>query len=67
MEEWFKAGLCDGFNLMFPVLVEDMFDFVHSVVPELQRRGLAQTSYRPGTLRDKLGLIRSPNSLAVRS
>lgn len=67
MEEWFKAGLCDGFNLMFPVLVEDMFDFVHGVVPELQRRGLAQTSYRPGTLRDKLGLIRSPNSLAVRS
>ncbi|TDY22086.1 FMN-dependent oxidoreductase (nitrilotriacetate monooxygenase family) [Paraburkholderia sp. BL6665CI2N2] len=66
MEEWFKAGLCDGFNLMFPVLVEDMFDFVHGVVPELQRRGLAQTSYRPGTLRDKLGLIRSPNSLAVR-
>jgi FMN-dependent oxidoreductase (nitrilotriacetate monooxygenase family) len=67
MEEWFKAGLCDGFNLMFPVLVEDMFDFVHGVVPELQRRGLAQTSYRPGTLRDKLGLIRSPNSLAVLS
>ncbi len=67
MEEWFKAGLCDGFNLMFPVLAEDMSDFVQSVVPELQRRGLAQTSYRSGTLRDKLGLGRPSNSLAVHS
>ncbi|WP_220444900.1 LLM class flavin-dependent oxidoreductase [Paraburkholderia sp. DHOC27] len=67
MESWFKAGVCDGFNLMFPVLPEDLADFAQSVVPELQRRGLAQSSYRPGTLRDKLGLVRPSNSFAARA
>jgi FMN-dependent oxidoreductase (nitrilotriacetate monooxygenase family) len=63
MEGWFKAGVCDGFNLMFPVLPTDMADFVHHVVPELQKRGLAQTDYRQGTLRDKLSLVRPANGL----
>ncbi|ALL68257.1 Nitrilotriacetate monooxygenase component A [Paraburkholderia caribensis MBA4] len=62
MESWFRAGVCDGFNLMFPVLTEDMSDFVQHVVPELQRRGLAQSSYGSGTLREKLGLMRPRNS-----
>jgi FMN-dependent oxidoreductase (nitrilotriacetate monooxygenase family) len=65
MESWFKAGVCDGFNLMFPVLTQDMSDFVEHVVPELQRRGLAQSSYQGGTLRQKLGLARPQNSFAV--
>jgi FMN-dependent oxidoreductase (nitrilotriacetate monooxygenase family) len=66
MESWFKAGLCDGFNLMFPVLPQDLSDFAQNVIPELQRRGLAQSSYRPGTLRDKLGLVRPPNRFEAR-
>ncbi|MGF6767931.1 FMN-dependent oxidoreductase (nitrilotriacetate monooxygenase family) [Paraburkholderia sp. GAS199] len=65
MEEWFRSGLCDGFNLMFPVLPQDMSDFANSVVPELQRRGLAQSSYGKGTLRDKLGLERPSNNFST--
>ena len=61
MEAWFKAGICDGFILMFPILPTDCADFVNKVVPELQRRGVAQTRYREGTLRDKLGLARPAN------
>ncbi|WP_233886376.1 LLM class flavin-dependent oxidoreductase [Paraburkholderia flagellata] len=61
MESWFRAGVCDGFNLMFPLLEEDMADFVEHVVPELQRRGLVQSSYEGGTLREKLGLTRPQN------
>jgi FMN-dependent oxidoreductase (nitrilotriacetate monooxygenase family) len=65
MEAWFNAGVCDGFNLMFPVLPEDWVNFAEQVVPELQRRGLAQTEYRQGTLREKLGLARPVNSLGA--
>jgi len=61
MEAWFRAGVCDGFNLMFPVLPKDCSDFVHEVIPLLQRSGVAQTEYRAGTLRDKLGLLRPTN------
>jgi FMN-dependent oxidoreductase (nitrilotriacetate monooxygenase family) len=64
MEAWFSEGAADGFNLMFPVLPEDWTNFCRDVVPELQRRGLVQTEYKPGTLRDKLGLKRPLNSLS---
>jgi FMN-dependent oxidoreductase (nitrilotriacetate monooxygenase family) len=64
MEAWFRDGACDGFNLMFPVLPEDWVNFAEQVVPELQRRGIAQTNYRNGTLREKLGLARPLNRLA---
>jgi FMN-dependent oxidoreductase (nitrilotriacetate monooxygenase family) len=43
LEAWFSAGAADGFNLMFPSLPEDWLQFCTQVVPELQRRGLAQT------------------------
>ncbi|WP_336600887.1 LLM class flavin-dependent oxidoreductase [Paraburkholderia bengalensis] len=65
MEEWYRAGVCDGFNLMFPVMPEDLANFTYHVVPELQRRGLAQSSYSEGTLRDKLGLLRPANRLVL--
>ncbi|MGV2287301.1 LLM class flavin-dependent oxidoreductase [Trinickia sp. YCB016] len=64
MEAWFKGGACDGFNLMFPVLPEEWLNFAEQVAPELQRRGIAQTGYRGGTLRDKLGLARPGNRFA---
>jgi hypothetical protein len=52
---------------MFPVLPGDCEDFVRDVVPELQRRGLAQTAYRAGTLRDKLGLAYPANRFSADS
>jgi FMN-dependent oxidoreductase (nitrilotriacetate monooxygenase family) len=61
LEAWFTAGAADGFNLMFPVLPGDLVDFATLVVPELQRRGLAQTDYTGSTLRERLGLTRPAN------
>lgn len=58
LEAWFTSGAADGFNLMFPVLPGDLVDFATLVVPELQRRGLAQTDYNGATLRERLGLAK---------
>lgn len=57
MEEWFTAGVADGFMLMFP-LESGMRDFGRLVVPELQRRGLFRQDYEGSTLREHLGLKR---------
>jgi FMN-dependent oxidoreductase (nitrilotriacetate monooxygenase family) len=61
LEDWFRAGAADGYNLMFPLLPEDWFNFTSQVVPELQRRGVFRREYEPGTFRDRLGLQRPPN------
>ncbi len=61
MEAWYSAGAADGFNLMFPVLPIDLIEFAELVSPELQRRGLTPREYRPGTLRERLGLPRPQN------
>jgi hypothetical protein len=67
LEAWHRAGAADGFNLMFPVLPEDWLQFATLVVPELQRRGLAQTEDRGATLRDRLGLKKLIASVAADS
>jgi FMN-dependent oxidoreductase (nitrilotriacetate monooxygenase family) len=56
MEEWFTAGVADGFNLTPGYLPQQIEDFAELVVPELQRRGLFRTEYQGPTLRDQLGL-----------
>ncbi len=56
MEEWFLAGVADGFNVVPAKSPVDVVDFVDKVVPELQRRGLFRTSYESTTLRGNLGL-----------
>lgn len=61
MEAWYTAGAADGFNLMFPLLPDDLLDFGKLVIPELQRRGLTRKEYAQGTLRDRLGLPRPAN------
>lgn len=60
MEEWFTAGVTDGFMMLFP-LESGMRDFGRLVVPELQRRGLFRTEYEGSTLREHLGLKRPPH------
>jgi long-chain alkane monooxygenase len=52
-QEWVAAGV-DGFNLAYMVTPGSFVDFVDGVVPVLQRRGLMQTEYQDGTLREKL-------------
>ena len=53
LEEWAAAGVT-GVNLMYSTTPGTFVDFIKYVAPELQRRGLMQREYRPGTLREKL-------------
>jgi long-chain alkane monooxygenase len=53
LEEWQDAGI-DGINIINQTLPGSYTEFIDGVLPELQRRGLAQTEYAPGTLREKL-------------
>ncbi len=54
MQEVFEAGGCDGFAV-WPTVSPIMFEeFGRLLVPELQRRGLVQREYAPGTLRERL-------------
>lgn len=56
LEQWFRGGAADGFNVMPPYLPGGLEDFVDHVVPELQRRDLFRTDYEAGTLRERYGL-----------
>ncbi|NDW01254.1 LLM class flavin-dependent oxidoreductase [Salipiger sp. PrR002] len=66
MQDWFEDGACDGWNLMAPYMPGGAEDFINLLVPELRRRGLAQSEYEGGTLRARLGLEAKPNPLAGR-
>ncbi|WP_199102611.1 LLM class flavin-dependent oxidoreductase [Aquitalea sp. ASV11] len=54
LQDWVEATDTDGFNLAYAVAHETFEDVVEYLVPELQCRGVYQTEYRPGTLREKL-------------
>lgn len=54
MERWVDEGGIDGFNLAYAITPGTTTDFIDYVVPELQARGRAQTSYKQGTFRQKL-------------
>ena len=56
IEESFNACEADGFMVSAAQTPGTFNDFVDSVVPELQRRGLFRTEYTGNTLRDHLGL-----------
>lgn len=56
IEDWFRSGASDGFNLMPPILPAQFEVFASEVVPLLRRRGLFRSEYGDGTLRDRLGL-----------
>ena len=59
MEDWFTGGACDGWNIMPPFMPGPAFEAFDWLIPELQRRGLAQTSYQgDGTFRGSMGLAR---------
>ncbi|PSJ52094.1 LLM class flavin-dependent oxidoreductase [Kumtagia ephedrae] len=56
LEEWFRGGAADGFNVMPAYFPGELDNFVDLVIPELQRRGLFRTAYEGSTLRRNLGL-----------
>ena len=45
MEDWFRDGTADGFNLMPPVLPAMLEVFIAEIVPVLRRRHLFRTRY----------------------
>jgi hypothetical protein len=61
MEEWFRTGGADGFNVMPPYFPGGLDDFAAGVIPILQKRGLFRTEYEGTTLRDHFGFSRPPN------
>jgi len=65
MEDWFLNDACDGFNIMAPLLPNDLIDFVNKVVPILQSRGLFRKEYEGNTLRDHLRLKRPKSTYAL--
>ncbi len=54
LQEWSEETDVDGYNLAYAVTPESFEQAVDLLVPELQRRGVYPTAYRPGTLREKL-------------
>ena len=54
LQQWVEATGVDGFNLAYAIAHETFEDVVNHLVPELQRRGVYPTAYKPGTLREKL-------------
>ena len=65
MQEWFDAGAADGFTMLSPYYPTPLQDFVRTVTPELQRRGLFRTEYEGTTLRENLGIPFRPNRHAL--
>ncbi|MGE5270024.1 MAG: LLM class flavin-dependent oxidoreductase [Thiohalocapsa sp.] len=61
IEDWFRTGAADGFNVMPPLLPLQFDAFAAEVVPLLQRRGLFRTAYEGEMLRDHYGLPRPPS------
>ena len=58
MEDWFRDGAADGFNVMPPVLPWMLDVFAAEVIPILQKRGLFRREYEGTTLREHYGLER---------
>ncbi|MET0734425.1 MAG: LLM class flavin-dependent oxidoreductase [Microbacterium sp.] len=55
LEEWFRAGAADGFNI-YVAQPSQLRRFIAEVLPILRERGLARTEYEGTTLRSHLGL-----------
>lgn len=64
IEDWFRNGAADGFNVMPPLLNQQFELFTSEVVPLLRKRGLFRSEYDSHTLRGHLGLG-DPSQVAV--
>lgn len=54
LEQWVEDTDVDVFKLAYILAHQTFADVVEFIVPELQKRGVYQTSYAQGTLREKL-------------
>ncbi|WP_146550118.1 LLM class flavin-dependent oxidoreductase [Rummeliibacillus suwonensis] len=60
LENWIEETDADGFNLAYATIPGTFEDIVEYLIPELQKRGRFKTSYKEGTLREKLDLNDGP-------
>jgi len=60
LEEWFRAGAADGFNI-YVSKPSQFRRFIDEVLPILRERGLARSEYEGTTLREHLGLPKPEN------
>jgi alkanesulfonate monooxygenase SsuD/methylene tetrahydromethanopterin reductase-like flavin-dependent oxidoreductase (luciferase family) len=60
IEEWWRVGAVDGFNLMIDALPSGLEDVVDMLVPELQKRRIFHDDYEFSTLRENLGVVPVP-------
>lgn len=56
-----QGDACDGFIISGHLTPTGLDEFVDTVVPELQDRGVFRTEYEGTTLRDHLGLAAAPH------
>lgn len=54
LQEWVDETDVDGFNLAYAITPGSFAEFIDHVVPVLTERGAYQSTYSPGTLRNKL-------------
>lgn len=60
IEDWFRTGAADGFNVMPPIINQQLSVFAQEVVPLLRQRGLFRSEYTGNTLREHFGLAPGP-------
>lgn len=60
IENWFNNGAADGFNVMPPIINQQLELFANEVVPILRKRGLFRSDYTSHNLRGHLGLQELP-------
>jgi hypothetical protein len=65
MEEWFREEAIDGFLIQPSYLPGGLDEFIATVIPELQRRGIYRREYQGRTLRENLGLPRPESRMPV--
>lgn len=58
MEDWFRQGAADGFNILPPVNPRGSREFIEHVMPVLRQKGLVRREYEGSTLRENLGFVR---------
>ena len=62
IEDWFNTGAADGFNVMPPVITQQLELFANEVVPILRKRGLFRVDYSGTSLRSHFGLHALPST-----
>ncbi|MGH8389474.1 MAG: LLM class flavin-dependent oxidoreductase [Pseudomonas sp.] len=67
IEQWFRSGAADGFNVMPPAFPEGFEVFLDEVLPILRKRGLFRSEYAGSTLREHYGLSRPVSRFALKS